>query len=606
MKCGIEIHQRLATEHKLFCKCNAGMPLEKTSTEVVRILHPVASELGEMDVAASFEHSRSRQFRYLVKNSSACLVDVDSEPPNKLNKDALDIAIEISMLLNARIVDEIQVMRKTVIDGSNTSGFQRTMVVGVDGYIETSKGKVGIPTICLEEESAGIVEKKEKETVYSLDRLGIPLIEIATSPDIVDGEHAKEVAQKLGTILRITGKVQRGIGTIRQDVNISIPEGARVEIKGVQELSEIPLIVENEINRQKKLIEIKDQLSKRTLDTSINPILDLSDIFSSTESPLIKKQKSKVFGSKFKGLSGIFGIQLSENSRYGTELSYYAKIASGIGGIIHSDEDLKQKYNFSDDEIAKVKMRLNISKEEGFVLIVTDKIETASLAIRAIFERIKQTLVGVPEETRNALLNGETAYMRPLPGGARLYPETDTTPVKITNEYLERIKNELPKSVEEQRKELISLINNEQLAEALLLSTYLPIFRKIIKMNVDPKFVASTILNTFISLKRDGCDIESIPENQIIELFSFLEKGKITKTVFPEIIKEISQKKKTVEDAINENKWLKLSEESLTKIVESEIKDEDPNEAFKKLMAKYRLVVDPAELKQSIEKHIKK
>ncbi len=260
-KCGIEIHQQLDT-HKLFCNCSSAIN-NNNNPDIVftRRLRPVAGETGEIDAAAMHEVLKGKYYAYEACSTSCCLVEMDEEPPHQINKEALNIVLEVSKHLNAKIVDEIQVMRKTVIDGSNVSGFQRTALVGYNGHIETSKGKVRIPLICLEEEAAQKKEETNKYTRYRLDRLGIPLIEIATDPDIKDPEHAKEVAEKLGMILRST-KVKRGIGTIRQDVNISIKGGARTEIKGFQDLKSISKVIEKEVERQFKLIKKGDKIKQ--------------------------------------------------------------------------------------------------------------------------------------------------------------------------------------------------------------------------------------------------------------------------------------------------------------------------------------------------------
>ncbi len=247
-KCGLEIHNRLKGK-KLFCSCPAVFS-EKGFVRINRKLRPVVGETNKIDVAAQFEFLKNREFVYRVFSDASCLVEMDEEPPHKVNKDALYAGIQIAKMLKADIPQEIHVMRKTVIDGSNTSGFQRTMLVGLNGVLETSLGVVRISNICLEEESAGIIKKSEKMAEYRLDRLGMPLIEIGTEPDIKTPEHAKEVAEKIGMIIRSTGRSQRGIGTIRQDINISINNGPRVELKGVQDIDLLPKIIENEIKRQ--------------------------------------------------------------------------------------------------------------------------------------------------------------------------------------------------------------------------------------------------------------------------------------------------------------------------------------------------------------------
>jgi len=263
-KCGLEIHNRLNTKTKLFCNCNPRFSAERPKTIIKRKLRAVAGEMGQVDIAAIYEYLRDRDFIYHCYQEETCLKETDEEPPNPVSREALEVALQIAKLLKAEVPDEIHIMRKIVIDGSNVCSFQRTAVVGLNGSLDTSIGKVRITNICLEEESAGIVNQKGNEITYRLDRLGIPLIEIGTAPDIKNPEHAKEVAEKLGMIIRSTGKSQRGIGVTREDVNVSIAKGARVEIKGVQELDMIPTIIENEIKRQQSLIEKGEKLKEET------------------------------------------------------------------------------------------------------------------------------------------------------------------------------------------------------------------------------------------------------------------------------------------------------------------------------------------------------
>ncbi len=259
-KCGIEVHQQLEGK-KLFCDCKTINSDKEPDVKFERRLRAVAGETGEIDIAAKHEMQKGKKFIYEADSEDTCMVEYDEEPPHEINKEALETTLKVALLLNAKIVDEIQVMRKTVVDGSNVSGFQRTALVAQDGFIETSLGKVKIPTICLEEEAAQKIEEGKDFVKYRLDRLGIPLIEIATDSDIQNNEHAKEVAAYIGMVLRSVG-VKRGIGTIRQDVNVSINKGARTEIKGFQELKSIPKVIENEINRQLSAIKQGKKLDK--------------------------------------------------------------------------------------------------------------------------------------------------------------------------------------------------------------------------------------------------------------------------------------------------------------------------------------------------------
>ncbi|MBN2478574.1 Glu-tRNA(Gln) amidotransferase subunit GatE, partial [Candidatus Micrarchaeota archaeon] len=451
MKIGIEIHQRLQT-HKLFCSCPSDTDEDaRPDSLITRKLHPVYSELGEIDEASLKEKQKDLTFEYQVFEKNNCLVEIDEEPPHSLNEDALQIVLGVSLHLNSKPVDEVHVMRKMVIDGSNTSGFQRTAVVSLGGKVKTSRGDVRINAVALEEESAGIISKSKEKAVYRLDRLGIPLIEIATEPDIKDGAHLLETAERIGMILRSTGRVMRGIGTIRQDVNISIEGGSRVEIKGAQNLKLLPLFVENEVKRQLSLIKIKEELNRRFKNKiKIDPDLkDLTSVFASTKSKLISsgiKNGESVLGLRLPNFKGVLGKETQKGRRYGTELSDYAKNA-GVKGIIHSDEDIS-KYKISTDEEAEARKKLKVGENDAFVLVVAFK-SKAEKALFNVVERAEMT--DVPKETRRANPDGTSAYLRPLPGRARMYPETDIPPVRITSALLKSAEESSGEGLEKKR-----------------------------------------------------------------------------------------------------------------------------------------------------------
>jgi len=299
-KCGIEVHQQLSGL-KLFCKCPAINSDKEPEIKVIRRLRASAGELGKVDIAAKHEMEKDKYFIYVSNSEDTCLIEYDEQPPNPINEDLLDAAIEISLLLNAKIVDEVQVMRKTVVDGSNTAGFQRTALVAQDGYIETSQGKIRIPLICLEEEAAQKLKEAKEHVKYKLDRLGIGLVEIGTAADIKNAEHAKETASILGMILRSTGKVRRGLGTIRQDVNVSISKGARTEIKGFQDLKSIPKVIDYEVKRQLKNIKegekIEESVRKAEPDFTtsfLRPMPGAARMYPETDVATVKITKERI------------------------------------------------------------------------------------------------------------------------------------------------------------------------------------------------------------------------------------------------------------------------------------------------------------------------
>ncbi|MUW15413.1 Glu-tRNA(Gln) amidotransferase subunit GatE, partial [Halorubrum sp. CBA1125] len=335
---GLEIHQQLDTATKLFCDSpTIERDPEEVDREITRKLHPTKSELGELDEAAVEESRVDRAFTYLAYDTT-CLVEEDDEPPRRVDGEALSVALQIADLLDISVVDQAHVMRKLVIDGSNTSGFQRSILLGQNGAIETSEGTVSIEDLMLEEESAKRVEETDDGVVYSLDRLGVPLVEIGTGPDIRSPEGAREAAERIGMLLRSTGAVKRGLGTIRQDVNVSIAEGARVEVKGVQDLQGIEDIVRGEVGRQAELLAIRDALRAR--DASVGETRDVTDVFADTDSGVIRGalgSGGKVTAVPLFGFDGLVGREIQPDRRLGTELSDHAK-RHGAGGIFHTDE----------------------------------------------------------------------------------------------------------------------------------------------------------------------------------------------------------------------------------------------------------------------------
>jgi glutamyl-tRNA(Gln) amidotransferase subunit E len=591
LKCGLEIHQRLEGG-KLFCRCPSDATGEKPLFEISRQQHIVVSELGEKDRTAAFEGARNRNFKYQVFDNN-CEVETDEEPPHGLNASALDASLTISILLGSKPVDELQVMRKTVIDGSNTGGFQRTAIVATGGKISSSGGEVGIQTVCIEEESAGIVEEKGGEATFRLDRLGIPLVEIATAPDIRSPEQAREVAEAIGTLLRHTGKVARGIGTIRQDLNISIDGGARCELKGAQDLAMLATTVQMEVERQQKLLEIKPKIAVLAPKQKLKSA-DLTKIFAGTSSKLFRKgldAGSKIIGFALIGYAGILGFKLGENRRFGSEVSDYAKRA-GVGGIIHSDEDLS-KYPISEKESADIRKALGAGSGDAFVMVMADDMR-ANDAVKLAFNRAIISIV--PEETRKVLPDGASAFMRPLPGGARMYPETDVQPVRITSEKLEAIRKNLPKKPEEKKAALLSMLNAE-LAGKMMRSHHLQIFERLVERGADPVLAATTLEETLVSLRRAGVNVEKITEEKLTELFSEYSKGTFVKAAINDILAKLAEDSKaSVNSIVKASGLSKLTGAELKKAAEAEGND------LKKIMAKYRLRVDAKELSGLISK----
>lgn len=595
-KCGLEIHQRLATAHKLFCSCDAQLPNDVSIAEIERRQRAVAGELGRIDLSAAFETQRGRKFVYNVFRNTTCLVDVDEEPPHELNREALGVALQIVASFGAWVPAELEPMRKEVVDGSDPSAFQRTLLVGHEGSLEIEGRKLGISSIFLEEESSGIEHSDSNVVIYNVDRLAIPLIEIDTEPDIKSPEEAKEVARRIGLLLRLTGKVQRGIGSIRQDVNVSISGGARVEIKGFQELETMDKVIENEVERQANLLEIKKELQKK--NATVHPPVDVTALFGETKVKLIRKSLEDVSGavlaSRLAGFAGQMGREINPGRRLGSEISDNAKLA-GVGGIIHSDEDLSA-YGFQESELGELRKLLGISDKDAFMLVAGEK-EICEEAMALANTRAQQAALGVPNETRGVdsrmLI---TTFLRPLPGGARMYPETDVRPIPLDGDaYAEAKKNAV--DVEKISRMLKREIKNEQLEDQMLWSPYLGLFSQIVeKTGVSGSVVAPVLLDKMTQMRRSGVDIDAISTEAILKIFSEYGSGRITKAAIEEIIRKAPATEKDVEHAIKSGKLERISGKHLEKLLKDEKGSKGSEEIMRDIMSKHRLNVDGDEL----------
>jgi len=508
--CGIEIHQQLATG-KLHSR-QPGILYDYTIDTIPeswprahRRLRAAQGEGGVVDVAARFEARRNRSFTY-VKSPNAGLIELDEAPPLSHDEDAVEVALTVSAMMKMNPVAVMQAMRKTVVDGSNTSGFQRTTLIATGGAVETNSAPVGISLLTLEEDSARKLDTVSgsggEVVIYTLDRLGVPLIEIATEPDILSPIHAQETSKALGQLLRDTRRVRRGLGTIRQDLNVSIACGDRVEIKGCQDLDWIPKIIELEMARQLHFYRLANEMraengqpllppnrdddddaTEEEVAKSVEELLpcdvtDITDVFSDCQSKMVAESLAngaKVLAVKLANFAGRIGSkQLDANGaqmpRLGRELASAAKLA-GVRGIFHSDE--LPAYGIEQAEVDATKSNLDLSESDAFVLCVAPKWQ-AELALESVINRARQSFHRTQQEVRNVVIkkgapeDGTTSAMRPLPGSARMYPETDIQVVPIAQEKWADITSNLPLTQGERKAKLALCDLSDNQVDALL------------------------------------------------------------------------------------------------------------------------------------------
>ena len=508
--CGLEVHQQLATG-KLHSRQTGELYDVTVETlpahwpRFTRKLRASRGEGGAIDIAARFEAKRNRSFIYAQSPNSG-LIELDEQPPVDLDVDAVDISLTVAALIEANPVSLIQTMRKTVVDGSNTSGFQRTSLIATGGVLQTVEGPVGVDVLCLEEDSARKLDTIDvpggQQVLYNLDRLGLPLIEIATSPEVQTPEHAKSTAIALGRVLRQTRRVRRGLGSIRQDLNVSIGAGDRVEIKGCQDLDWIPRIIRLEMARQLHFYrlandlrvnmdlpslpshrdeddaDVEQQVAKQVEEALPWVSHDVTDAFSACDSKMIQEglnSGSRMIALPLPGLKGKLGVKAADHNgaqlpRLGRELAGAAKLA-GVKGIFHADE--LPAYGITDEEVTRVRTALDLNEEDGFVLCCAPPWQ-AELALEAALNRARLAWHRIPQEVRNVVVkkgspeDGTTAPMRPLPGRSRMYPETDVPPQTVTTAHWNNILENLPMSDKERAERLSGFeISNDQASQLL-------------------------------------------------------------------------------------------------------------------------------------------
>ena len=456
-RCGLEIHQQLTTKRKLFCRCPAGLyqAEDDFDAQLVRHMRPTLSELGEYDGTALMEFKTKKNITYRIKGETACTYDIDDTPPFPLNREALAIAMEIALLLDTSLVGELHITRKQYLDGSIPTGFQRTAIVGIDGSIPVASKRVGIRQLSIEEDSCREVSDRGHERIYMTDRLGMPLVETVTEPELLTPDEAAEAADYLRYLARSTGSVNTGIGAAREDVNVSIEGGTRVEIKGVQHIRWIPELTHNEAFRQRALLLLRDELRRRFQDPGDWHVESVS--LKSSELP----QLAEVYGCgdaaveaiRLPDFADILSFFTSPGRCFASELSDRLKVVACLDKPNMTDSEALDS-PLSDADWQAVGKRLGASDSDA-LLVFWGPLADIPTAIETIDERCRLAFDGVPNETRKALPDGTTVFERVLPGPDRMYPDTDSAPIPIEETAIEAARAALPPlSVSEQIRQL--------------------------------------------------------------------------------------------------------------------------------------------------------
>jgi glutamyl-tRNA(Gln) amidotransferase subunit E len=572
VKAGLEVHQQLATG-KLFCDCPSELT-EAVEGSFARRLRPASGENRAVDAATSFQASRGLLYRYEISDAS-CLVEMDEEPPHPLNAAALDVALTLALLLHARPADEIEVMRKIVVDGSNTAGFQRTALIAVDGHLELAGKRYSIASICLEEDAARKVREADGEVTFRLDRLGIPLVEIATGPDIESGAEARAVAEEIGALVRATRRARRGIGTIREDVNVSAEGGRRIEIKGVQELRKISEYVDREVSRQTVLLAVAGELRRRGASLGPATVVDLTSALDPVASGPLAASSRKggpILGLRLPGFAGLLRAPAGSDERLGRELADQAR-SVGLRGLLHSDE--LPAYGLDDRHVEKIRIALGAGPKDAFVLLTDPDRAKAAAALDRVAQRAAAAIDGIPGETRDPLPDGRTRFSRPLPGRERMYPETDIAPIAVTEEHLARLASRLPEPLSVLRDRLTRETGlASELVAQLVAAGESDTFEELVRRGHGPAIVARLLVQDLPSLPpREGEEPAAFPLRLLDELLRAQEAGAFAKEGIPNVLAELAHGAPEVAVAIQRAGLSGFSSEELERLVERVVGD---------------------------------
>jgi glutamyl-tRNA(Gln) amidotransferase subunit E len=531
---GLEIHQQLLTEKKLFCRCPAGRYSEKYDAEILRHMRPTLSELGEYDGTALMEFKTKKEIIYRINRETVCTYEMDDTPPFMMDERALDIALGVAMLTSLNLVDELHIARKQYLDGSIPTGFQRTTIVGVNGWVPYKDRRISIVQLGLEEDACREVSDVGHRRVYLTDRLGMPLIETVTGPDMRTPQEVAEVAQILRRLVRSTGQVRTGMGAAREDVNVSVRGGTRVEIKGVPRIPRIPLLTYHEAMRQWNLLRLREELRGRgiTPETFSSGSEDVTRLLLKTSYQPIRDalDAGAVAGAVvLRGFRDLLNWQTQTNTRFSREISDRVRVVAcltKLPNIIHSDS-LSETLSSARWEAVRKAVK---ASADDTVVVVWGPVEDVKTGLQEIAIRAREAAIGIPSETRQALRDGTNGFERILPGPDRMYPDTDLPPKQVTEERLERIRRGLPVPVWTREAWYRELALPADVIEPLAVSRLAGLFEILVRdWKIEPTAAAVALIQFRKRLKKNGLNPAFLTDEMLRRIFALFRDRKISR-----------------------------------------------------------------------------
>jgi glutamyl-tRNA(Gln) amidotransferase subunit E len=554
-KSGLEIHQQLLTAKKLFCRCPAGRYSRKYDAEILRHMRPTLSELGEYDGTALMEFKTKKEIIYRINRETVCTYEMDDTPPFMIDEEALDIALGIGLLYDCQMIDELHIARKQYLDGSIPTGFQRTTIVGVEGKIPFKGRDIRIVQLGLEEDACREVSDVGHRRVYLTDRLGMPLIETVTGPDMITPQEVAEVAQILRRIVRSTSRVRTGIGAAREDVNVSVTGGTRVEIKGVPRIPRIPELTYNEAMRQWNLLRLRDEMARRGIvtDTFKASVEEVGKAVRRTHyQPLQSALEAgmSVLGVRLVGFKGLLRWQTQTNTYFSKEISDRVRVIACLTvlpNIAHSESPGETLSSAEWQAVGKI---LGAGPDDAVVVVWGPEAD-ARLGGQEIIARVREATIGVPSETRQALRDGTNGFERILPGPDRMYPDTDLPPKIITTGRLERIRTGLPTLILRLEKWYAEIGVPADLVKKLSTSPLAPLFERAVReWRLKPSLAAVVLVQYPARLKKRNVPLERLDERTLAAVLEALRDGRLYKEGVLPLLEQALGCGKPVEDLL--------------------------------------------------------
>jgi len=553
---GLEVHQQLKTKEKLFCHCPAGVyhDHDDYDAEVIRHMRPTLSELGEYDGTALMEYKTKKEIIYRLNNKTACTYEIDDTPPFKIDREALEYALEISLLCKLNIVGEVHITRKQYLDGSIPTGFQRTAILGVEGEIPLKNKKVRLIQLSIEEDSCREISDIRHTRLYKTDRLGMPLIETVTYPEMYTPDELKEAAEYIRFLNRSTGKVRTGSGAGREDVNVSCKGGTRVEIKGVSYNKLIPELSHNEAFRQWALLNVRGKLNERVKEAKKWKIqhteIDYRD-FDLKYGPITNGliDKYRIIAVNLPNFKGILSHFTQPGKIFANEISDRLKVIACLEkpNMVHSEE-LEPK--IVKDNFVKIQGLLNAGENDAQIIFWSPE-EDISTALETIEERCLMAFEGIPQETRKSFPDGTTIFERVLPGADRMYPDTDSAPIPLENSYIDQLGENIPTEVIDRYKQLKKWSIPEDTFTFIFRKNLFPLIEDIINdLKINPTFIGTFIGHRLKFIEGHYTSADKFEYTKIYDLFKYLIDKKLDVQLSKKMLPVVYQHPKMDFDSI--------------------------------------------------------